>query len=742
MAMEAAVKRASALAKELNRTEIYGLVKGVGYPDWTWNPPHGFFVGNTDPVPSKGIPSLNLQDNGQGYRTFEPRQVPQVTAWPSTLGVAATWDRHLGRAWGEALGREFFLKGANVLLGPGLNVHRVARNGRNIEYLSGESGYLGAQLVPGYVEGVHSQHVLTVMKHFIANHQETIRSDVDAQVDNRILFETYYPPFQGAIDAGCLATMCAYNLVNGKHACGNPETLEGHLKTNMQYKGWVMSDWWATHNFSAMDGLDQEMPGNCISLKPDWQVFFTPENLDTLSDEKVQDMATRILTGMVRYGLLEHPVCQPEGGGCLEEQFDVVATSPKHQQLARRMVADSVILLKNDGDVLPFTRDIKKIALLGSACDPPNDVEALLKQWDMPNYYTFGGSGRIVPNNPLSILKAVEAYCIVSGCEVVSELNDTVQDALNIAADADLAVICSATTSSEGYDRSSLSVDQEDYVVNVSTQLSGVRKLSISIIPGAIVLPWIEHVDAAVAMFLAGEATGTGLLDVLDGRVTPGGKLPVTFPLKEEDAIQPCEDPMCEYTEGLFAGFPWYEDKEVAFPFGHGLSYTKFDHELTSLGSFCETEVGPPSRPSGPQHPGLRPPGSRPGGKPGATPSRPGRPRPPGPPDQESLACAQVKILNSGARKGTEVVQMYLGFPDGLGEPQKLLRGFQKVHLNAGSSTVVNLELRAPDISVWSEEDQWHIPEGTFKIYIGSSSRDIRAEAEFSVSDGQLEFVS
>lgn len=635
--------------------------------------------------------------------------------------------------------REFFLKGANVLLGPGLNVHRVARNGRNIEYLSGESGYLGAQLVPGYVEGVHSQHVLTVMKHFIANHQETIRSDVDAQVDNRTLFETYYPPFQGAIDAGCLATMCAYNLVNGKHACGNPETLEGHLKTNMQYKGWVMSDWWATHNFSAMDGLDQEMPGNCISLKPDWQVFFTPENLDTLSDEKVQDMATRILTGMVRYGLLEHPVCQPEGGGCLEEQFDVVATSPKHQQLARRMVADSVILLKNDGDVLPFTRDIKKIALLGSACDPPNDVEALLKQWDMPNYYTFGGSGRIVPNNPLSILKAVEAYCIVSGCEVVSELNDTVQDALNIAADADLAVICSATTSSEGYDRSSLSVDQEDYVVNVSTQLSGVRKLSISIIPGAIVLPWIEHVDAAVAMFLAGEATGTGLLDVLDGRVTPGGKLPVTFPLKEEDAIQPCEDPMCEYTEGLFAGFPWYEDKEVAFPFGHGLSYTKFDHELTSLGSFCETEVGPPSRPSGPQHPGLRPPGSRPGGKPGATPSRP---RPPGPPDQESLACAQVKILNSGARKGTEVVQMYLGFPDGLGEPQKLLRGFQKVHLNAGSSTVVNLELRAPDISVWSEEDQWHIPEGTFKIYIGSSSRDIRAEAEFSVSDGQLEFVS
>ena len=245
MDLEEAVRKAAALAAELNRTEIYGMVKGSSYPDWTWNPRPGYFVGNTNPVPDKGIPSLNLQDNGQGYRTFEARQVPQVTAFPATLAMAATWDEELGREWGEALGREFFAKGANVLLGPGLNVHRVARNGRNVEYLSGESGYLGSRLVRGYVEGVHSQHVLTVMKHFIANHQETIRSDVDAQVTNRTLFETYYPPFQGAVDAGCLAAMCAYNKVNGEHACGNSEILTDHLRSHLQYKGWVMSDWWA-----------------------------------------------------------------------------------------------------------------------------------------------------------------------------------------------------------------------------------------------------------------------------------------------------------------------------------------------------------------------------------------------------------------------------------------------------------------------------------------------------------------
>ena len=486
-----------------------------------------------------------------------------------------------------------------------------------------------------------------------------------------------------------------------------------------------------------MDGLDQEMPGNCISLKPDWQVFFTPENLDTLPEEKVQDMATRILTGVVRYGLMEHRVCEPADGGCLEAQFEVVATTPEHQKLARRIVADSVVLLKNDGDVLPLAPDVKKIALLGSACDPPNDVEELLKKWDMPNYYTFGGSGRVVPNNPLSILKAVESYCKESGCEVVSELNDTVADALSVAEGADLAVICSATTSSEGYDRSNLSVDQEDYVVEVASQLIGIPKISISIIPGSIVIPWIDHVDAALAVFLAGEATGTGILDVLSGAVGPGAKLPVTFPLKEEDAIQPCENNTCEYTEGLFAGFPWYEDKEVAFPFGHGLSYTKFAYELLSLGPDCEGEAPPrpghprpghprPGRPSRPPANGLR--------------GRPPRPTRPRPPSEQSLACAVVGLRNVGDVKGAEVVQMYLGFPEGLDEPQKLLRGFEKVRLPAGLSDLVKLPLSAQDLSVWSEDDHWYIPEGTFKIYIGSSSRDIRAEADFVVADGQVIF--
>ena len=489
-----------------------------------------------------------------------------------------------------------------------------------------------------------------------------------------------------------------------------------------------------------MDGLDQEMPGNCISTKPDWQTFFTPTNLDTLPDEKVQDMATRILTGVVRYGLMENPVCSPSEGGCLDEQFDVVATSRKHQQLARKIVADSVILLKNDGDVLPFTRDLKKIALLGSACDPPNDVEKLLKQWDLPNYYTMGGSGRVVPNNPLSILKAVEEYCSISGCEVVAELNDTVEDALSIAQGADVAVICSATTSSEGNDRPSLSVDQESYVVEVATQLTNISKVSISIIPGAIVIPWINHVDAALAVFLAGEATGTGILDVLSGFVTPGGKLPVTFPLEETDAIQPCENATCEYTEALFAGFPWYEDKEVAFPFGHGLSYTKFSYELLSLGPLCEGEILP-------GHPGQRPPG-RPGAlrQPGGRPGRPGRPdRPggrPGRPNADVLVCAEVKLLNAGPVRGSEVVQLYLGFPEGLDEPQKLLRGFSKVQLPPGRAAYVKLPLSAREISIWSEESLWHIPDGTFKVFIGSSSRDIRAEAEFVVANGQVAFNS
>jgi len=539
-----------------------------------------------------------------------------------------------------------------------------------------------------------------VMKHFIANNQETNRNGVNAIVDERTRWQVYYPPFIAAVRAGCLQAMCAYNLVNGVHACSNPDLLLTDLKHRMGYIGAVMSDWFAVHNFPAREGLDMEMPGNSITDSANNQAYFTPKNTATLADNELKSIAKRILTGVVRYGLMEHPACSPANDGCHSQVFDVVATTDAHKELAQKMVAESVILLKNENDALPFPDGLKQIALLGSACNASNEVEAMLQQWDLGNYYTVGGSGRVIPKDPSTVLQATLAYCEQAGCHVVSELQDDVEAARVAADGADLAVICSATTSAEGRDRANLSVDQEDYVVQVATKLT-IPKVSVSLIPGSVVMPWIHDVDAAVALFLAGEATGTGLLQVLSGAVNPAAKSPVTFPLTEEDAIPPCETVDCEYKEGVWAGFPTYEDKEVTFPFGHGLSYTSFSYTLQSLAHLCDGEGT----------------------------------------GTDTLVCAEVELVNTGDRSGGEVVQLYLGFPAAAQQPKKLLRGFEKVKLGVGAATTVKLPLSKQEIATWStEHHDWALVDGTYSLYVGSSSRDIRATAKFTVAHEKISF--
>lgn len=693
------------LISEMSFDEKADIVKGTAYSVNEWNPPPGYFVGNTGAVTRLGIPSLNLQDNGQGYRTTDERIIGKVTAYPSTLAVAATWDEELGYTWGEALGKEFFAKGGNVLLGPGLNVHRVPRNGRNVEYLSGESSYLGEQLVKGYIKGVHSQNVLTVMKHFIGNSQETWRSFVDSKISRRALWEVYYPPFQGALDAGCLSTMCAYNLVNGIHACANEEIMNKDLKGSMGYEGFIMSDWWALHSFSALQGLDQEMPGNPIEGSPMNQVYFTNESLLTLPDGFLDGMLKRILLPVVKYGLIDHPVCNPVDGGCDHEIYEVDMRSSEHQALARRMVAESVILLKNEDDTLPLGANVKTIAVVGSACEPTNNVSAMLDQWDMGNYYTVGGSGRVIPKDPVSILQGIQGACEEANCTVIFDLSDDAQaaEALVETKAVDVLIICGATTSAEGRDRPNLMIDQQSFVVELAEKMhSKIPTVVVTLIPGSIVMPWNDHVDAAVAVFLAGEATGLGIADVLFGKVNPGAKSPVTFPLSESDTIPPCEAPEgmnlteptdsypCNYTEGILAGFPFYEEIEVQYPFGHGLSYSTFGYELLSSTQSCNASV-----------------------------------------------CITVRVTNSGAVAGSEVIQFYLVFPPGLGEPKEgVLRGFKKVFLQPDESKEVSLELREKDVSIYDEtEEKWKVPSGIFRLKIGSSSRDIRVQSDIQMPE-------
>lgn len=246
------------LSMQLTEAEQLRLIQGVGWSGWELLP--DFYVGSMYAIPRLGIPSIKMQDAGQGFRTIDARNVGRVTAWPCLLAVAATWDVTLTGRFAAALGSEFKAKGANVILGPSVNVHRIARNGRNAEYLSGEDPALGAALTAAYVRGVQSAGVAATAKHFVLNSQETNRNSASSDASDRALWEVYYPPFEAAVRAGAAAFMCSYNLLNGTHACGDAHILIDHLRDEMHFEGFVMSDWWAVHDvIAARNGVDQNL---------------------------------------------------------------------------------------------------------------------------------------------------------------------------------------------------------------------------------------------------------------------------------------------------------------------------------------------------------------------------------------------------------------------------------------------------------------------------------------------------
>eukprot|EP00429_Kryptoperidinium_foliaceum_P017675 CAMPEP_0176044960 /NCGR_PEP_ID=MMETSP0120_2-20121206/22316_1 /TAXON_ID=160619 /ORGANISM="Kryptoperidinium foliaceum, Strain CCMP 1326" /LENGTH=823 /DNA_ID=CAMNT_0017378365 /DNA_START=84 /DNA_END=2555 /DNA_ORIENTATION=- len=694
-----------ALLNAMTRTEKYRMLRGVGWQNNSWNTLDGYYIGNSGAQERFGIPSLNMQDNGQGFRTVTKDIIEQVTGWPCTLAITSSWSEEDTELWAEALGKEFRAKGANVILGPGVNVHRVARGGRNAEYNSGESPYLGKRLTPPYVQGVQSQSVLAVMKHFIGNNQETNRGSVDAIIDERTLWEVYYPPFKAAVDAGAASAMCSYNKINGKHACGNSENLIKDLKGTMGFEGFVMSDWWALHSFAAEDGVDQEMPG---TFTPSIEAFFTDKNLDTLSDAKIDDMTRRQLVMMLRYGLFENPVCQPPD--CDQELYRAVATSPQHKQLNLRLATNAVTLLKNEAKVLPLSKKHStKIALIGPACDAKQDVDRQLDDWMAGSYYNIGGSGRVIAGNVTTILAGVKAKCAEdgAGCVVQAYNGTDVKEALAFvkASAPSVVLICGGAMSTEGKDRDSLSVDNEDLLTGVAKGVADVPVVALTMVPAQTLMPWADDVHGALNVFLAGTYTGDAFASALFGDSNPSAKLPVTMPKSEADTILPCEGATCEYSEKLMVGFPAYQGKEVAFPFGHGLSYTTFTY--SSLQAVVTASAD--------------------GAVSGDLPSD----------CFATLVCISATVANKGSVSGVEVAQLYVEFPESAGEPPLLLKGFVRTQeLPPGGEVKVTFPLYHSDLQVYAGRSEgWKSVDGLFKFYVGSSSRDIRLSGELELSD-------
>src|SRR4051794_24377012 len=331
----------------------------------TWsNPPWMFYygtAGHVDGTPSLCIPTLVLSDAGSGVAGMQNG----TTTFPSGVAQAATWDPALERRFGESLGQEAWNKGINIMLGPGINIARIATNGRNFEYF-GEDPFLTGTMVPAAIRGIQSQHVLAQVKHYAANNQETNRNTIDSVVDPRTLREIYLPGFEAAVKKGHVGSiMCSYNRLHGPYACENPELLDGYLRRDWGFQGFVTSDWGATHSTvaSAKAGLNLEM--HAIPSQYYGDALKQAVTDGKVSMARLNLMVKQIFVPMFRFGLFDHPAAP------LPAAYAAQVSTPEHRSVARQMAEEATVLLKNDGSLLPLDKGTgRTIGVLGYAANP------------------------------------------------------------------------------------------------------------------------------------------------------------------------------------------------------------------------------------------------------------------------------------------------------------------------------------------------------------------------------------
>jgi len=670
LSWDAAYAAAGPLVAQMTADEQASLMRGVGWTGGVLD--KWWYVGNVPGIPRLGLPPLKMQDAAGGFRTYWTEMVGTVTCWPSLLALAATWDPDMVGQFAEALGAEFKGKGANVILGPSLNVHRVARNGRNFEYLSGEDPYLGAQLAAAYVTGVQSQGVMAVMKHFVFNSQETNRTTESSVVDDKTAFELYYPPFEAAVQAGASGAMCSYNAADGVFACENADRLSRDLKGALGFRGFVQSDWGATHSTAADRGMDMEMPmAKDVNASADY--WYAPELLAQQATAR-NASALRIVAAMLRMGLRGQQTCAPP---C---QADLMAnvTSAAHSDLAADLATESVVLLQNDG-VLPLGPGVKTLAVLGSASDSPS-FDPTSDQghgtWNTGDFYSGGGSGHVTALHPVTALQGLSRRAAAAGVAVVAEPSDDVAAGVQAAAKADAAVVVCGATSGEALDRPDLRLNAscEALIAAVSNETKTIVLLQV---PGAVLTPWRSRAAALLALFLGGERTGDAWARVLFGDHAPTGKLPLQFPESEADTIAPDPRPQVVYSEGLATS---YRNPRVtpAFDFGHGLTYTRF-----TFGAFRASPCA-------------------------------------------SALCVNGTVANTGAVAAKAVAQLYARFPPEAGQPGPVLKGFVKTpRVAPGVSQPVAFALTERDLRYFA--GGWRRC-AALDLLIGASRRDVRQE--------------
>jgi beta-glucosidase len=621
-------------------------------------------------ISSHDIPGYMITDGPHGLRkaadspTDTNNAVP-ATCFPPAAGMSSSWDPLLTEKVGQALAEECIQEKVAVILGPGVNIKRNPLGGRSFEFWSEDPLVAGAQAA-GLVKGVQSKGIGTSLKHFAVNNQETDRLRINARVSERALREIYFPAFEYVVKhAHPWTVMCAYNKLNGIYTSQNSWLLTDVLRKEWGFNGVVMSDWGACHDHVAAiaAGLNLEMPPSHTDK----------EVVDAVRNEKIKPETLKVRAQEL-LNLVEkaRPAMEIK-----DYSYDVDA----HHDLARQAAQESIVLLKNEGSILPLSEK-DHIAVIGEFARTPR--------------YQGGGSSHVRPTKMVSFLDALNERGIkvrfapgftLDRAEQDSTLTD---EALDAAIHSDEVIVflgLPEAEESEGHDRTTVDIPTKQIEVLHKVTAANKRVVVVLSNGSAVsVSPWDDDAAALLEGWLLGQASGQATADVIFGDVCPSGKLAQTIPLRLEDDPSFCNFPggegTVDYGEGVFVGYRYYDtvNRNVAYPFGYGLSYTTFNiYNLTvKKTSACSATV-------------------------------------------------TVTISNTGSRRGAEVVQVYIAPKNApVSRPLHELKAFKRVELEPGESKIVTFELKNRAFAYWSEQlKDWHISKGDYEIQVGSSSHEL-----------------
>ena len=659
-----------ALVSQMTLEEKAGLCSGDDF----WH---------TKAVERLGIPRSMVSDGPHGLRKQDEEadhlginDSIKAVCFPAASATAASFDPDMIRGMGEALGDSCQHEKVSVILGPAVNIKRSPLCGRNFEYFS-EDPYLSGAMATALIQGVQSRNIGTSIKHFALNSQEHRRMSSSSDCDERTMREIYFPAFEQAVkEAQPWTVMCSYNRINGVYASENPWLLTEVLRKEWGFEGYVVSDWGAVSDRVAgvAAGLDLEMPA---SGGMNDALIVEAVRSGKLDEKLVDQACERILNIVYRYTENAKP----------DTPWDKEA---QHRQAAE-IAADCMVLLKNDGAVLPLSKE-DGIAFIGEFAEKPR--------------FQGGGSSHINCFRTTGALEAAKAQGLkvtyAQGYSVAADdaTDEMIAEAVAAAKQAKVAVVFAGLPDayeSEGYDRTHMRMPECQNRVIEAVAAANPRTVVVLHNGSPVEMPWIGRVQAVLEAYLGGQAVGEAEVKVLFGDVNPSGHLPESFPNKLEDnpsyLYYGGEGNVTEYREGIFVGYRYYDKKkmDVLFPFGHGLSYTTFEYSDLKLSADRIADTG--------------------------------------------TLEARVTVKNTGSRAGKAVVQLYVGDAERTPiRPVRELKGFRKVMLQPGESKEVAFTLDKRSFAYWNQEiHDWHVESGVFTVEAGASSRDLPLKAEVTV---------